>query len=325
MLYPLTFQPIFKERVWGGRKLETVYSKPLPPNTRIGESWEISDRPEGTSVISNGPLAGRDLRWLMDRHGSEILGKPIEPGTKFPILVKLLDAREDLSLQVHPPSSKAVSMGGEPKTEIWYVAQADKDSRLYAGLRPNVTLQEFERKTHDRTVADCFHSIPLEAGDVMFLPSGRVHALGGGTLVFEIQQNSDTTYRVYDWNRMGLDGKPRELHIPQSLASIDFGDTEPDLVREDFKAFAEGGLIRTLANHEAFIVRQIRVEANAELQWKLGGELIILGVIHGEVLVEGAGEVAAVHPGGFVLIPACLSAAVVRSIGPSEFLWVTLP
>src|SRR5579859_6328112 len=230
-LYQLTFKPIFKERVWGGRKLEQLYKKELPAGAVIGESWEISDRPGDASVVANGPLAGKDLRWLMEHHAAELLGAAAAKTDRFPLLVKILDAAEKLSLQVHPPASVAAALGGEPKTEMWYVAEADPGADIFVGLKSGVTRSEFEQKIKDGTVADCFHRIEVGKGDVMFLPSGRVHALGAGSVIFEIQQNSDTTYRVFDWNRVGLDGKPRELHVEKSLASIDFNDFEPGLIK----------------------------------------------------------------------------------------------
>ncbi len=200
----------------------------------IGESWEISDRPGDVSVIANGPLAGKDLRWLMEKHAADLLGGAQPQRGRFPLLVKILDAQDKLSLQVHPPPAQAAALGGEPKTEMWYIAQAAPGAELYVGLKRGVTRAEFERKIKAGTVAECFHRVPVQPGDAMFLPSGRVHALGAGLVIFEIQQNSDTTYRVFDWNRLGLDGKPRELHIPQSLASIDFSDCEPSLLPRAF-------------------------------------------------------------------------------------------
>jgi len=227
MFYPLTFHPLLKERVWGGRNLERLYRKPLPGVVPIGESWEITDRPEGVSVVANGPLAGRTLRGLMERHATDLLGPASAPGGRFPLLIKILDAEEKLSLQVHPPARCAVALGGEPKTEMWYVAEGRPGAGLFAGLRRGTTRADFERKMKDSTVVDCFHRIEVRHGDAMFLPSGRVHALGAGNVIFEIQQNSDTTYRVFDWNRVGLDGQARALHVEQSLACIDFNDFEP--------------------------------------------------------------------------------------------------
>src|SRR5579863_7718286 len=150
-LYPLTFQPIFKERVWGGRNLEKLFHKELPPGVPIGESWEISDRPGDASVIANGPLAGKDLRWLMENHAGELLGKGKERAKNFPLLVKILDAQEKLSLQVHPPADKAKALGGEPKTEMWYITNAAPGAELYVGLNRGVTRAELERKIKDGT------------------------------------------------------------------------------------------------------------------------------------------------------------------------------
>jgi mannose-6-phosphate isomerase len=184
MLGPLEFEPILKERVWGGHRLAQQYGKHAPSGRLIGESWEISDRPEGVSVISNGPLAGKDLRWVMDNHRIELLGQNQSDGPRFPILCKLLDADQKLSLQVHPPSSMAAQLGGEPKTEMWFIAHAEPGAELYVGLRRGVTRALFESKIADGTVADCFHRLAVQSGDVMFLPSGRVHALGAGLVIF---------------------------------------------------------------------------------------------------------------------------------------------
>ncbi len=299
MLYPLTFHPIFKERVWGGRKLEQLYGKALPPGVPIGESWEITDRPEGESVIINGPLAGKTLRWVMERHPDELLGKARAAHGRFPLLVKILDAREKLSLQVHPPTATAAQPGGEPKTELWYVADAEPDAEIFAGLRRGVTRAGFERKIRDGTVADCFHRHHVRKGDAMFLPSGRVHALGGGNVIFEIQQNSDTTYRVFDWNRTGLDGKPRELHVPQALASIAFEDFEPALIQPQ-----RGQLVE----HELFEVQLRQAPAGSLCgmgvkDWR--GPLVV-GLVEGAIELRAEPHRLRLWPGQFCLVPACL-------------------
>src|SRR5271154_3589068 len=267
-LYPLTFNPIFKERVWGGRELERLYKKNLPPKVPIGESWEISDRPGNASLIANGPLAGKDLRWLMTHHAAELLGgaKPAVDG-RFPLLCKILDARDKLSLQVHPPAGKAAELQGEPKTEMWFIADAAPGAELFVGLKRGVTRAEFEEKIADGSVADCFYRVPVQAGDTMFLPSGRVHAIGAGLVIFEIQQNSDTTYRVFDWSRTGLDGKPRELHIEQSLASIDFNDFEPKLAGEKF-AGDDKIKSRSLVCDKLFNVENLEMKTRAVAKLK---------------------------------------------------------
>ena len=306
MLYPFVFQPIFKDRIWGGRELERLYAKPIPVSTPIGESWEISDRPGDASVITNGPLAGQDLRWLMENHAAEILGgaRPAAAG-RFPILCKILDAREKLSLQVHPPASKAAELKGEPKTEMWYIADAAPGASLYVGLKEGVTRAEFETKIADGTVADCFHRIPVQAGDTMFLPSGRVHAIGDGLVIFEIQQNSDTTYRVFDWNRLGLDGQPRELHIAQSLASIDFADFAPGLVATPFITQAGLGK-RTLVTDPLFNVEawQLSAGSQGDLQ---PNKLQIIAVTTGTVEIKSGTSSVYLQAGQFALIPASLA------------------
>jgi mannose-6-phosphate isomerase len=305
VLYPLTFQPVFKERVWGGRELERLYGKKLPPGAVIGESWEISDRPGDASVITNGPLAGKNLRWLMTHHASEILGgaKPAADG-RFPLLCKILDARDKLSLQVHPPASKAAELKGEPKTEMWFIADAAPDASLYVGLKQGVTRAEFEKKIQDGSVADCFHRIPVRAGGTMFLPSGRVHAIGDGLVIFEIQQNSDTTYRVFDWNRVGLDGQPRELHIAQSLASIDFNDFEPRLVETKFVADGKTQK-RALVNDLLFNVETWKLNSSANNLLK-SKKLQIVAVTSGEIEIKSGSTTVNLSAGQFSLIPANL-------------------
>jgi mannose-6-phosphate isomerase len=313
-LYPLTFRPIFKERVWGARNLERLYGKKLPATVPIGESWEISDRPGDVSVIANGPLAGKDLHWLVENHCADLLGDAKLETGRFPLLIKLLDAQEKLSLQVHPPVSKAAELRGDPKTEMWFIADADPGAELYVGLKRGVTRADFERRIGDGSVAECFHRAPVRAGDAMFLPSGRVHAIGAGLVIFEIQQNSDTTYRVFDWNRVGLDGKPRELHIPQSLASINFNDFEPALVAGE-EVVGSNFRARQLVNHPLFVVEQFRVQNSGNIRLPRG-RMQIIGVVGGEV---SAGEVVA-RAGEFCLLPASLPAGELTATAGTQFL-----
>ncbi len=228
---PLAFSPLFVERVWGGRGLEGL-GKPLPPGKVVGEAWEIVDRPREQSVLASGPLAGTDLHtlWSGPERESIFGARSHGAGDRFPILVKLLDARETLSVQVHPPTPLAEEPEGEPKNELWYLAAATQDAHLFAGLRSGVTRESFAAALEaGEDVSEMLHRLPVSEGDALFVPSGRVHAIGAGCLIVEIQQNSDTTYRVCDFNRPGLDGRLRELHVPQALASIDFDDVEPRL------------------------------------------------------------------------------------------------
>jgi len=314
VLYPLTFHPISKARVWGGREMERLYQKQLPAGRPIGESWEISDRPGDVSVIANGALAGKNLRWLMDNHRADLLGsaKPAT-GDRFPWLCKILDAREKLSLQVHPKPGSA----GEPKTELWFIADAAPGAELFVGLKRGVTRSEFEKKIRTGKVAECVHRLPVRAGDAMFLPSGRVHAIGAGLVIFEIQQNSDTTYRVFDWNRTGLDGKPRELHVAQSLASIDFNDFEPALVQSQPTDHEVN--IRQLVNDPLFKIEAVKMKHGTGLNLK-SRTLQIIAATDGQVEIKGGSMAVELSPGQFGLIPAGLERTEV--LAKSDAAWL---
>lgn len=293
------------ERVWGGRELEKLFKKELPPARTIGESWEISDRPNDESVVANGKFAGKNLRWLMENFQREILGNARPAAeNRFPLLCKILDARDKLSLQVHPPANKAAELKGEPKTEMWYIADATPETDLFVGLKPGVTRAEFEKRISNGSVAECFHRVPVRAGDAMFLPSGRVHAIGAGLVIFEIQQNSDTTYRVFDWNRVGLDGKPRELHIAQSLASIDFNDFEPPLAQSKFSG-DENSKSRALVRDPLFNVDAMELKSGAR-NALMPNKLQIIAVVRGNVEVQNGTDKVTLDAGKFCLIPASL-------------------
>ena len=316
-LYPLTFHPIFKDRIWGGRTLETLYRKRLPPDLPIGESWEVSDRPGDESVIANGPLAGTTLRSLMTEQAGDVVGHaPCAPGGRFPLLCKILDARDKLSLQVHPRSSSL----GDPKTEMWHIARADAGAQLYVGLKRGVTREDFERALGGGSVEECFHTIPVRTGDTMFLPSGRVHAIGAGLVIFEIQQNSDTTFRVYDWNRVGLDGKPRDLHVSESLQSIDFEDFEPALAAGE--PFVRGHFgIRPVVRHHLFTADLVHAESQ-DVMGLDDRRLRVIAVVHGRVRASGGGVSEMLEAGQFCVIPAALTGATLAADHGATFLYV---
>jgi mannose-6-phosphate isomerase len=228
MAHCLTFTPLYQPRVWGGQKLNAFFGRSLPTNTPIGESWELVDRPHEQSVVDQGRFQGHSLHGLWSERRNELFGEWF-PEERFPILIKILDAAEPLSVQVHPPLTVAKELQGDPKTEIWYFVQTAPQAGIYAGLKHGTSKEQFKAALVDGSVADLVHRIPTQPDRFIFIPSGRIHAIDAGNLIFEIQQNSDTTYRVFDWNRVGLDGKPRELHIEPCLASIDFSDFEPSL------------------------------------------------------------------------------------------------
>jgi mannose-6-phosphate isomerase len=231
-LYPLVLEPIFKHRIWGGRKLETMLGKRLPPDQPIGESWEISCRGEDNSVIRNGPLAGKTLRDLMQTHPEELLGERAEKGLRpFPLLNKFIDANELLSVQVHPDEKSAPRFpGAEAKTEAWHILHAEPGATLVKGLKRGVTRRKLKEAICSNTVPSLLNTFRVSAGDTVFVPAGCVHAMGAGLVVCEMQENSDTTFRVYDWGRTGPDGRPRRLHIEQALEVINFSDTSPEKV-----------------------------------------------------------------------------------------------
>ncbi|HEY1769177.1 MAG TPA: type I phosphomannose isomerase catalytic subunit [Chthoniobacterales bacterium] len=230
---PLLFEPLFRERVWGGRRLEKLFGKKLPPGKSIGESWEIVDRADAQSIVRQGELRGRTLHELWTEHRAEIFGEGLIDAPRFPIFAKLLDAREKLSLQVHPPAEVASSLGGEAKTEMWFLLEADPGAELFVGLRRGISRAQFERAIASGELARCLNRVAAKKDDVFFVPSGRLHAIGGGNLIVEIQQNSDTTYRVFDWNRRDENGQSRTLHLEDAMRAINFHDHEPAPIQPD--------------------------------------------------------------------------------------------
>ena len=224
-MYPLRFKPYLRTMVWGGEKI-APFKGIYTTRNWIGESWEISAVEGHVSVVENGSLAGKTLTELMDEYGPALVGKKVfaKTGTEFPLLIKFIDAKDNLSVQVHPDDGMAsrIRPGLKGKTEMWYVVGADKGARLLSGLTQEITPDEYEERVRDKSITDVLASHEIHPGDVFFLPAGRIHAIGAGAFVAEIQQTSDITYRIYDYGRLGLDGKPRELHIEQAKEAIDY-------------------------------------------------------------------------------------------------------
>lgn len=311
-MQPITFKPLYMERVWGGRELERAYGRKLPNATQpFGESWKIVDRDQRQSVVDEGPLAGTTLHELWTRRREEIFGAGFKDHPRFPILIKVLDARDDLSIQVHPPLHLAASLKGEPKTEMWFITDCNPGAKLYVGFKRGVTKAVFEKAINRGEVGAYVHAVQPKPGDSIFIASGRCHAIGAGLLIYEIQQNSDTTYRVFDWNRLGLDGKPRELHVAQSMASIDFNDFEPgiDTPKGD-----------NLATCEYFKTDKKTFAVGAAIGNSIAGQFSILSVVEGE-LTSSVGRKCG--KGHFLLLPK--SAEPLTASADSVVLQVTLP
>jgi mannose-6-phosphate isomerase len=287
-LAPIIFEPLFIDRIWGGRSLEKLFGKELPPGEAIGESWEIVDRAEAQSVVATGEFAGRTLHEFWEDDRRTFFGD-VPDSNRFPILVKLLDAREKLSIQVHPPPAVAEEFGDETKTEMWWIAAADPGAELYAGLKRGVTRDDFAAAIGSDKIVEQVHRFPVKAGDAMFLPAGRVHAVGSGLVLFEIQQNSDTTYRVYDWNRIGGTGRPRELHIDEALRSINFSDEEPQLIKTGTSP---------LASCDSFIVEHWDLSSARDAAAKK--EFALVACLTGAISCHGV----VLEPGHVFLVPA---------------------
>jgi mannose-6-phosphate isomerase len=306
------------ERIWGGRRLESEFHKKLPPDVRIGESWEIVDRPEAQSVVAKGPLRAMTLHELWTDYREEVFGLAPKPGSpprplsRFPLLIKILDAREKLSLQVHPPEHVATRLGGEPKSEFWYVAAADPGAELSIGFRAPITRERFEETLRDGSVIDYVHNIGVHQGDAVFLPAGRLHAVGAGNLLIEIQQNSDTTYRVFDWNRTDpITGKRRELHIKEAVQCVDFDDVQPKLIE------AEGEL---LVSHSLFEIRKWNL--NQPREAAPIGQFTIICCLTGIVCCTNV----EILPGEVFLVPAHLRDRALKPLArKTTFLRVTIP
>lgn len=324
-LYPLVLEPIFKYRIWGGRRLGKLLGKKLPPDEPIGESWEASCRGEDNNVIRNGPLAGRTLADALGLDRESLLGSSLLAGPNFPLLNKFIDAHNLLSVQVHPDERAASKIAGaEAKTEAWYVMHADPGATLVKGLQPGVTREIFEEAILNDTVPTVLNSVPVSAGDMVFVPAGCVHAMGKGLVVCEIQQNSDTTYRVYDWGRVGADGKPRQLHIEQALTSINFDDRSPGkIIPVDV---VEGGNRRAYLIACPYFAMQKLILTEPSAESTGGRRFESLMVVDGSAAIQAEGfEEIAVSVGDSILMPARVGEYEIAPADSCEVLRIFVP
>jgi mannose-6-phosphate isomerase len=302
MLYPLRFHPLYKRYMWGGRKFETSLGRALGPGENYAESWEICDHGADQSIVCHGPLAGAALGELVAGDGLELLGRN-NPQPRFPLIAKFLDARQTLSVQVHPNDAQAARLNppDSGKTEAWIILEAEAEGLIYAGLKPGVDRPTLESAIQAGRCADCLHSFHPQAGDCVFLPAGTVHSMGAGLLAAEIQQSSDTTFRLFDWNRLGPDGKPRALHIEQGLQAVDYetGSINPQRAQAADRAGAS-----RLVACDKFVLDRLTFDAPREI----GGDdrCHILIILEGSLLVEGDPALTPMFLGSTALLPACL-------------------
>ncbi|HXV98386.1 MAG TPA: mannose-6-phosphate isomerase, class I [Anaerolineae bacterium] len=331
IIYPLTFTPVLRDYIWGGRNLETKLGRTLPPGI-IAESWEISGHPSAPTTVKSGPLAGQTLPEVLQRLGLDLVGRRsqamLERG-KFPLLIKLLDANQPLSVQVHPNDEYAnLHENGElGKTEMWYILHAKPGAYLIYGLKPGVTPASFRQALEVGSLESYLHQLPVKAGDAVFIPAGSVHAIMDGILLAEIQQNSDTTYRVYDWNRLGADGKPRPLHIDKAIEVVNFDQVEPrhfppQLLEENDDFRREMITTSPYFNVERITFKREKAALKGHND---GSTFEIWGAMSGLGRVNWAGEPLELPAIRFTLLPAALGDFEIEALAPSVFLRAYVP
>jgi mannose-6-phosphate isomerase len=324
-MLPLVFEPYLRPQVWGQRRLKDL-GKPLPPEGNFGESWEISGHPHHISRVAEGPWRGVLLTELCGRHGEDIFGSQKFADGRFPLLIKFLDCHDLLSIQVHPTDDLAARLtkGERGKTEAWVILDVAPGGRIYAGLNPGTTPGELERRLADGTVQQCLHAIQPRKGDCIFLPAGTVHAVGGGVVMAEVQQSSDATFRLYDWNRPGPDGKPRPLHIPEALAAIDWdrGPVQP-VIGSSIADLPSRVLGEVLVGCPYFVVE--RYQAAAPFSMPYPGRLSIWMVLDGTARLASSVYQRDFCRAETVLIPASAPALRWQPAGACTLLGVRLP
>ena len=306
-LYPLLFEPNLHSVVWGGNQLRP-YKGLEPSDEPIGESWEVSAVPSSTSIISNGIYKGKDLISVINEQSEAILGKKVNEkyDGKLPLLVKFIDAKRDLSIQVHPNDEMAMREHGKMgKTEMWYVIKAEEGAHLYAGFKEEITPQEYQQRIADGSITEVLAGHQVKAGDVFYLPAGRVHAICGGILLAEVQQSSDVTYRIFDYNRPGMDGKPRELHTELAAKALDYH------VEEEYRtAYSESpNKAIQIIDTPYFDVRVLEISKSFHRNMKKYDSFIITMCIEGDckIHVRSTGEETLLKQGNSTLIPAAIA------------------
>ncbi|QDT00194.1 type I phosphomannose isomerase catalytic subunit [Adhaeretor mobilis] len=323
--YPLRFLPIFRRYLWGGRRLATMLSKPIGEGEDYAESWEVVDHGEDQSIVEHGWLEGAPLSELVEHHAGELFGISYA-GDQFPLLMKLLDCNRTLSVQVHPNDEQGAKLDPPDlgKTEAWVVLAADPGSKIYAGLKPGVTREQVASALEVGECEECLHAFEPTVGDCVFIPAGTVHALGAGLVIAEIQQASDTTFRLFDWNRVGADGKPRPLHIEQSLDVIDY-ERGPVSAQVPEKISIESSKLsrERLVDCDKFVLDRVRLSEAAEL----GGDdcFHLLAVLEGSVQLQGDQAGVPLSKGQTALVPSAAGSFEVTPQAEATLLDIFLP
>lgn len=286
--YPMKLDAPCKDYLWGGNRLRKEYGKASDAD-RIAESWELSCHKNSESIISNGEFKGETLTAFIEQQGKEVLGENCKKFEYFPILIKLIDAKDNLSVQVHPDNEYAMRVEGEyGKTEMWYIVDCNPGAELLYGFKRNITKDEFERRIKDNTLLEVLNNVPVHKGDVFFIKSGTLHAIGKGILIAEIQQNSNTTYRIYDYGRMGADGKPRQLHIKKAVEVTALTPPQyPTRVMGEIEQ-RDGCTFQLLSKCEYFRVNKVCVEVKCTLEAGKGSFNSVL-VLDGQGEIDGVG------------------------------------
>lgn len=322
-LYPLTFDPVFKDYVWGGRNLADKLGRQIPAGV-VAESWDVAAHPNGSSVVNQGPLQGKTLAEVMALWGAELVGSNSEQALelgKFPLLIKILDANRWLSVQVHPDDTYGLAHEGElGKTEMWVVLEAEPGADIVYGFKSGVTREQYAQEIKEARAADSLHRLPVKKGDVIFVPAGAVHALGPGIMVAEIQQNSDTTYRIYDW------GRPRPIHVEQALAVLDFSMVEPGPAQPRTLLNEDGLQVEQLAACPYFETDRITLPPdNAFYGLCDGATFELWAVLDGRATIEWSGDPLTLSAVTWALLPAELGEFQVIADEKSTLLRVIVP
>lgn len=321
--YPLLFKPIYKDYVWGGDRIHTAFERVDAP-VRCAESWELSAHEAGPSVVSNGALAGRTLAELANRYGAALTGTRAPDPYRFPLLFKLIDAHERLSVQVHPNGENIAHRGDEPKSEMWLVLDCTPDAAIFVGLKPGVGAVCLRQALANATVADCLNKLHVRPGDALYIPGGLVHAIGVGCLIYEVQQSSNTTYRLYDWERLDKNGRPRPLHIEQALKVIDWNLPPPDLVRYAPETQPHGANCWTdVLCSPFFCMRRLHLEIPETLVGN-SATFQVLFIRSGTATATSNGVTVDLPCGTSCLIPAAAASCHLEPRGTAELLLSTL-